>query len=62
MGLDEPGPGSSMLHCTFSVSVQVVGVGVLSGDTPEPFGPRKRGQSAAVAVEKTLANNDRRIA
>jgi hypothetical protein len=46
MGLDDPGPGSSAFHFRFSVSLQVVGVGWSSGLTPEPLGPRNRGQSA----------------
>jgi len=45
-GLDEPAPGSSIFQATFSVLLQVIGK-FFSGLTPEPSGPRKRGQSAA---------------
>ena len=45
IGLDEPGPGSGLFHRTFFVSLQVSGR-LVSSLMPDPFGPRKRVQSA----------------
>lgn len=46
MGLEEPGPGSSVDHLRFSDSDHLVGIDA-SELTPEPLGPRKRDQARA---------------
>ena len=49
MGLDEPGPGNSVFHFRFDVSLQVVG-GVAPAAMPLPPGPRNCAQSVAASA------------
>jgi hypothetical protein len=49
MGLDAPGPGISVFQARLAVGDQAFGRPSASPATPEPDGPRKRGQSSALA-------------
>lgn len=49
MGLEEPGPGSSVDHLRFSVSDHFVGIDA-SELMPEPLGPRNRDHARASAL------------
>src|SRR5215831_20105283 len=54
-GLELPGPGRSVFHARFSVSLHLVGR-FFSSLMPELFGPRKFGQSAPRAEATTRAS------
>src|SRR5262245_4425657 len=55
MGLDVPGPGSGVLHTTFSPGPHLIG-SPRSALVPSPRGPRKDGQSAPPATPTSSSN------
>src|SRR5687767_13522093 len=58
IGLDDPGPGSSIFQAIFSFGPHLTG-SADSALAPLPRGPRKRGQSSALRVEVRHNSNTR---
>src|SRR2546423_12016750 len=65
IGLELPAPGSATFQSMFLSGPNVSGI-FLSSDVPDPFGPRKRSQTAVfdvgVAPARTLTERRTRLA